>query len=102
MEAAESAPAMLMALETGSVDFVCTDMPTAQGALLAYPDLKILDFSGGEDDFEVSDEDINIGISVRKGNTELKDALDAVLKDMTADDFNALMAEAIKVQPIAE
>ncbi len=102
MEAAESAPAMLMALETGSVDFVCTDMPTAQGALIAYPDLKILDFSEGDDDFEVSDEDINIGISVRKGNTELKDALNAVLKDMTADDFNALMAEAIKVQPIAE
>ena len=102
MEAAESAPAMLMALETGSVDFVCTDMPTAQGALLAYPDLKILDFSESGDDFEVSDEDINIGISVRKGNTELKDALNAVLKDMTADDFNSLMAEAIAVQPIAE
>ena len=44
--AAESAPAMLMALETGTVDFVCTDMPTAQGAVRAYPDLKILDFSG--------------------------------------------------------
>ena len=33
--AAETAPAMLMALETGAVDFVCTDMPTAQGALVA-------------------------------------------------------------------
>ena len=30
----------------------------------------------------------------------LKDALDAVLSTMTADDFNALMAEATKVQPI--
>ena len=26
--AAETAPAMLMALETGAVDFICTDMPT--------------------------------------------------------------------------
>lgn len=98
--AAESAPAMLMALETGAVDFVCTDMPTAQGALVAYPDMVILDFAGSGDDFEVSDEDVNIGISVRKGNTALKEALDSVLSKMTADDFNAMMADAIAVQPI--
>ena len=98
--AAESAPAMLMALETGAVDFVCTDMPTAQGALVAYPDMMILDFAGSGDDFEVSDEDVNIGISVRKGNTVLKEALDSVLSKMTADDFNTLMAQAVAVQPI--
>ena len=98
--AAESAPAMLMALETGAVDFVCTDMPTGQGALVAYNDLVLLDFAGSGDDFEVSDEDVNIGISVRKGNTVLKDALDSVLSTMSADDFNALMADAIAVQPI--
>ena len=98
--AQESAPAMLMALESGVVDFVCTDMPTAQGAVIAYPDLTILDFSGSDDNFVVSDEDINIGISVMKGNTFLKDALDAVLSTMTADDFNALMAEATAIQPI--
>ena len=101
-EPAESAPAMLMALETGAVDFVCTDMPTAQGALVAYPDLKILDFSEGDDDFEVSDEEINIGISLRKGNSELKDAIDAVVGEMTADDFNAMMAEATAIQPLSE
>lgn len=99
---AESAPAMLMAVESGTVDFVCTDMPTAQGALIAYPDLVILDFSGSGDDFEVSDEEINIGISVMKGNTALKDAIDSYLKDKTADDFNALMQEAIKIQPLSE
>ena len=98
--AAESAPAMLMALETGTVDFICTDMPTAQGALVAYPDMVILDFSDSEDGFEVSDEDINIGISVMKGNTVLKDALDNVLSTMTADDFNALMEQATAIQPI--
>ena len=62
--ASESAPAMLMALETGTVDFICTDMPTAQGALAAYPDMTILDFSNSSDNFQVSDEDVNIGISV--------------------------------------
>lgn len=98
--AAETAPAMLMALETGTVDFVCTDMPTAQGAIAAYPDMVLLDFAGSGNDFTVSDSDVNIGISVKKGNTTLKDALNKVLSTMTADDFNALMADAIAVQPI--
>jgi putative lysine transport system substrate-binding protein len=96
----ESAPAMLMALESDTVDFVCTDMPTAQGALIVHPDWKILDFAGSGDDFEVSEEEVNIGISVNKGNTALVDAINSYLKDKTADDFNALMAEAIKIQPI--
>lgn len=100
--AAESAPAMLMALETGTVDFVCTDMPTAQGALQAYPDMVLLDFNDSDDNFVVDEGDINIGISMRKGNTELKKAIDGVLAGMTADDFNDLMAQAISVQPISE
>ena len=98
--AAESAPAMLMALETGAVDFICTDMPTAQGALIAYPDLVLLDFTGTEDNFQVSDEEVNIGISMRKGNTELKAAIDGVLSGMTAQDFNDMMAQATAIQPI--
>ena len=101
--AAETAPAMLMALETGSVDFICTDMPTAQGAVAAYPDMTILDFSGTDGDFQFSDEvraeNVNIGVSVMKGNTELKDKIDAVLSTMTADDMNELMAQAIAIQP---
>ena len=104
--AAETAPAMLMALETDSVDFICTDMPTAQGAVAAYPDMTILDFSGTDGDFQFSDEvraeNVNIGVSVMKGNTVLKDAIDSVLSTMTVDDFNALMEEAISVQPLSE
>ncbi|MBQ3816940.1 MAG: transporter substrate-binding domain-containing protein [Clostridia bacterium] len=100
-EAKDTAPSMLMALETGDVDFVCTDMPTAQGALIAYPDLKILEFEG-ENGFSVDEGDINIGISVKKGNTELKDKINSALDGMTADDFNAIMADATKIQPISE
>ena len=97
---ADTAPAMIMSLQTGTVDFICTDMPTAQGAIVAYPDLTILDFTGSDDNFEVSDEEINIGISVQKGNTAMLDAMNKVLSPMTADDFNAMMAEAVAIQPI--
>ena len=100
--AAETAPAMLMALETGTVDFICTDMPTAMGAVAAYPDMTILDFSDSDDNFVADEGDINIGVSVMKGNTELKDAIDSVLSTMTADDFNAMMDEAISIQPLSE
>lgn len=104
--ASETAPAMLMALETGSVDFICTDMPTAQGAVAAYPDMTILDFSGTDGDFQFSDEvraeNVNIGVSVKKGNTELKNMIDSVLSTMTADDMNALMEQAIAIQPLSE
>ena len=64
LPAQESAPAMLVALESGKCDAVVTDMPTGMAACVAYPDFKLLDFSGTDGDFEVSDEDINIGISV--------------------------------------
>ncbi len=100
--AAETAPAMLMALETGTVDFICTDMPTAQGAVAAYPDMKILDFTGTDDGFDVDEGEINIGISVMKGNTYLKDAIDEVLSPMTEADFQDLMAEAITYQPVGD
>jgi putative lysine transport system substrate-binding protein len=96
---AETAPAMVMAVASGTVDFICTDMPTALGACATYDGLVILDFSGTDDDFEVDEGEINIGISVVKGNTALKAAMDEVLAPMTADDFNQLMDEAISVQP---
>ena len=102
--AAETAPAMLMALETGTVDFICTDMPTAMGAAAQDDNLVILNFSGTDGDFQFASEaeraeNVNIGISVRKGNTVLKDAIDKVLSQMTEDDFNQLMDEAIRIQP---
>ena len=102
LTAAETAPAMLMALETGAVDFVCTDMPTALGACAAYDDFVLLDFTSSEDNFEADEGEINIGISLQKGNTQLLDAINAVLADMTADDFNILMDEAIAIQPLSE
>lgn len=100
--AQESAPAMLVALESGRTDVVVTDMPTGMAAVVAYLDFKLLDFAGSGDDYEVSDEEINIGISVQKGNTELLEGINSVLATMTTDDYDAMMNEAISVQPLSE
>ena len=99
--AMESAPAMLVALDSGKVDLVVTDMPTAKAACVAYPSMTILDFTDSDDNFQVSEEEINIGISVQKGNTELTEAINSVLADMTEADFSAMMDEAIAAQPLS-
>ncbi len=101
LAAQESAPAMLVALASGRVDLICTDMPTAQAALVAYPSFKLLDFSESEDNFVVSQEEINIGISVSKSNPDLTAQINEVLSTLTVDDYNRMMDEAISVQPLS-
>lgn len=100
--AAESAPAMIMALQSKEVDFVCTDLPTARAAVESDDSLVVLNFSGTDGDFQFANEteraeNVNIGISVRKGNTELLEKINSVLSNMTKDDFNKLMDEAIRI-----
>jgi putative lysine transport system substrate-binding protein len=102
LPAQETAGNMLVALNAGTCDVVVTDRPTGTAALIAYKNFTMLDFYGTDGDYEVSEEDINIGISVQKGNTEMLDAINAVLAGMTASDFDELMNDAISVQPLAE
>ena len=101
LPAQESAPAMLVALSSGKCDLVVTDMPTGMAALIAYPDFKLLDFSGTDGAFEVSEEEINIGISLKKGSA-LTAEINNVLAELTEDDFVQMMNDAIAVQPLSE
>ena len=101
---ADNAPAMIMQLQTGTVDFICTDMPTAMGAAAKDDSLVILNFSGTDGDFQFASEEeraenVNIGISVQKGSTQLTEAIDRVLSALTEEQFNALMDQAIAIQP---
>ena len=101
---AETAPNMIMQLQTGSVDFICPDMPTAMGAVALDDNLVILNFSGTDGDFKFASEteraeNVNLGISVLKGNADLKNAIDKVLSAMTEEHFNILMDQAIAIQP---
>ena len=101
---AETANAMLMQLQTGTVDFVCTDLPTAKGAAAKDDNLVILNFSGTTGDFQFASEqeraeNVNIGISVLKGNEELTQAINRALSVLDEEDFNTLMDYAIAIQP---
>lgn len=101
LPAMEVASQMLVALDSGKTDLVVTDMPTAMAAIKVYPDMKILDFTNSEDNFKVSDEEINIGISVKKGNSELLDKLNSALSELDSKDFEEMMNTAISVQPLS-
>jgi len=101
---AADAPAMIMALESNMVDFICTDLPTANGAVAKNPDLVVLNFSGTDGDFQFATEaeraeNVNIGVSVKQGNTELQTILDQYLDAMKEADFNKMMDDAIAIQP---
>ena len=96
----DSAPAMLVALTSGACDIVVTDQPTALAAVAVYPELRMLDFTDSPDGFTVSSEEVNLGIYVQKGNKELLDLINDALKGLTVSDFERMMSDAIKVQPI--
>ena len=101
---AADASAMIMALESGTVDFICTDLPTANGALAKNSNLVVLNFSGTDGDFRFATEEeraenVNIGVSVKQGHSDLQKALDDFLATMTEADFNTLMDQAISIQP---
>jgi putative lysine transport system substrate-binding protein len=102
LAAQETASAMLVSLESGACDLVVTDEPTALAACVAYPDLVMLDFTDTDDNFVFDDSDVNIGISIQKGNSELVEKCNSVLSGLTRDDFTEMMNEAIAVQPLSD
>jgi len=101
LPAIDTVPGMIVALESGKCDVVVTDIPTGKAAVFANPKLKVINFAEGKG-FKTSAEDVEIGIAIKKGNTELKNALDKVLGGMKQADFEKLMDEAIKKQPLAK
>ena len=82
----------VQALSQGKIDAVVIDGEPAKTFVSETEGLKILDEAFTVEEY---------AIAVKKGNTELKEAIDSVLTKMTKDDFSAMMDEAISVQPLA-
>lgn len=96
--AAETFPAAIQALQAGAVDGVVSELPVANGVVAANSDLAIIRFDEGKG-FEA---DTTVSVAVRKEDTELKDALDKALSDISVDERNKLMEEAVERQPANE
>jgi putative lysine transport system substrate-binding protein len=90
--------ALVSAVHSGIVDGFTCDVPSAESLLKTNPDLLIVKFDEGKG-FQDKDEDVNLGIAVKKGNTELVDKINGVLEKMTDDDRDQMMKEAVAAEP---
>lgn len=99
--AMDTVPTLMVALASGKVNVLAVDKPTAMAAVYSNPELVMLDLQGDKG-FKASDEDVNIGIAVKKGNKELTDKINKALSEITEEDRTKIMEEAIKDQPLSK
>ncbi|MVX63031.1 transporter substrate-binding domain-containing protein [Clostridium chromiireducens] len=99
--AMDTVPSLIVALSSGKVNVVAVDKPTAMAAAYSNPDLVMLDLQGDKG-FKASDEDVNMGIAIKKGNKELTDKINKALSEISEEERNKMMEEAIKVQPLSK
>lgn len=92
---------MVSAVNAGTIDGFTCDNPSAMSLLMTNPNLVILDFSGGTG-FEVSNEETDLGIACQKGDTELVDQINTVLADLSQEERQALMEQAVASQPASQ
>ena len=94
----ESYPRMVLSLTENEVDAITAELPVAVGVVAANPNLAIVTFTEGNG-FEV---DTSVSIAVKKGNSELKDAVQTILDTITQDQRNDMMIAATDRQPAVE
>ncbi len=96
--ALENFAAMISAVNAGTIDGFTCDTPSAMSLISTNPNLKIVEFADGQG-FQVSNEETDLGIACKKGNTELVEKINAVLAGLSQEDRDALMDQAVAAQP---
>lgn len=99
--AMDTVPSLIVALTSGKVNVVTMDKPTAMAAVYSNPDLVMIS-PEGNNGFKASDEDVNIGIAIKKGNKELTDKINKAISEISEDERNKMMEQAIKNQPLSK
>ena len=99
LPALENVPALVVALKSDKVDLVLLDRPTAEGIIIANPDLAVLPFSG-KGNFNVSDEETACVIALPKGREDLRGRLEAAMLKISRADVDAMVRDACRNQPL--
>ena len=94
--AMDNFPAMRVAVESGVIDGYVSERPEAVSAISANERLAMVEFTDG---FETSDDDTAIAVGVRKGDDELRKAINEILASFTEEEFLSIMDAAIENQP---
>lgn len=93
-------PAMIVALQSGTIDGYISEKPGAVSAVAANPDLSYVVFEG-EGGFETSPEEVAIAVGIRK-NSDLAATLNEAIAKITKEEREQLMNDAVKNQPLSE
>jgi putative lysine transport system substrate-binding protein len=90
-------PLMTLAVVNGDVDAMVSELPVAMAIINNNPDLIYIEFTG-TNGFEVG-ADATVSIALKKGNTDLLTKVQAVLDQLTAEQRQQMMADAIARNP---
>ncbi|NLB52912.1 MAG: transporter substrate-binding domain-containing protein [Syntrophomonadaceae bacterium] len=93
--------AMRVALQSGIIDGYVSERPEGISATAANDNFAMVVFDEGKG-FEASDDDVAIAVGIKKGNTELTNAINDILKDLSEDERITIMDNAIKNQPASQ
>ena len=94
-------PELFVAVSSGKVDGIITGLSEAQSACLSNPDLTWVTFEDGKG-FDVELSALCAGIPIAKGNTELKDKINAVIATLDHDTQMEMMTTALNAQPLSD
>ncbi|HML38663.1 MAG TPA: transporter substrate-binding domain-containing protein [Bacillota bacterium] len=93
-------PELFVAVNSRKVDGIITGLSEAQSACMSNPDLTWVTFDEGKG-FDVELSALCAGIPIAKGNTELKEKIDAVIATMDHDTQMEMMTTALNAQPLS-
>lgn len=91
-------PTIITAIKQGTYDLTVLELPVAKAVTETNPELIYIEFTSGNG-FDVSYEDSAVAIAVRKGETELLNGINSVLANISLEEREALMDEALSRQP---
>ena len=91
--------AIRVALESGVIDAYVTERPEAVSASSANDKFTFIELTDG---FETSPDDTAIAVGINKGNETLVEEINAILGELSVEEQQSIMDQAILNQPSAE
>lgn len=100
-EALQDIPSLIVAVSSGRTDVAVVEKPMALAAVATNPELTMVEFDDGAG-FEVDSGITSIAVAAKKGNTEIIDACNATLANISDEEKDEMMEEAISIQPASD
>ncbi len=88
---------LMQATASGTIDGYIAEEMVAYEQAAANDNLVVVELVNNENGFTVREDETTVSIGIRKGNTELQEALNAALANISTDERKVLMEEATQM-----